>query len=40
MNFKKIADTNFKLAKDMGKTKLAYSFIENKDFFFSLALTP
>ena len=24
----------------MGKTKIAYSFIENKDFFFSLALIP
>ena len=23
----------FKLAKEMGKTKIAYSFIENKDFF-------
>ena len=30
----------FKLAKEMGKTKIAYSFIENKDIFFSPWIQP
>ena len=31
---------SFNLAKEMGKTKIAYSFIENKDIFFSPWIQP
>ena len=31
---------SFKLAKEMGKTKISYSFIENKDIFFLLRFNP
>ena len=36
----KIILISLKLAKEIGKTKIAYSFTENKDFFFLLGFNP